>query len=217
MDDASTVFDASILTGPVSNSSSPADAYSRRLERDYSAGDIPHVFVASGVWDVPVGAGRARHLHGIFGALASDWSLSTIVTLQSGIPVPVVQATNTNAFAGFAIQRPTLVGDPNLPRPDRTPAHWINTAAFATTPQFKLGTASRNPFRGPSYRNVDVAVSRRIPLRSGNALELRLEVFNLLNTPPFGNPVGTFGAANFGTITSAGDPRVMQLALKMSF
>jgi hypothetical protein len=201
----------------VSNSSSPADAYNRRLERDYSAGDIPHAFVASGVWDAPIGAGRARQLTGILGALASDWSLSTIVTLQSGIPVPVVQATNTNAFAGFAIQRPTLVGDPNLPKSERTPAHWINAAAFSTTPQFKLGTAPRNPFRGPAYRNVDLALSRRVPIRRGNSLELRVEVFNLLNTPPFANPVGTFGAANFGTITSAGDPRVMQLAVKMSF
>jgi hypothetical protein len=46
---------------------------------------------------------------------------------------------------------------------------------------------------------------------------LRAEVFNLLNTPPLGAPNAVLGAANFGTITSAGDPRVVQLALKVLF
>ena len=57
MDDASSVFDASILTGPVANFP-VADSFNRKLERDYSTGDIPHVFVASAVWDLPFGAGR---------------------------------------------------------------------------------------------------------------------------------------------------------------
>ena len=52
MDDASSVFDASILTGPVANYP-VADSFNRELERDYSTGDIPHVFVASAVWEMP--------------------------------------------------------------------------------------------------------------------------------------------------------------------
>ena len=56
MDDASSVFDASILTGPVANFP-VADSFNRALERDYSTGDIPHVFVASAVWDLPFGRG----------------------------------------------------------------------------------------------------------------------------------------------------------------
>ena len=71
--------------------------------------------------------------------------------------------------------------------------------------------------RGPSYRNVDLALSRRVPLSGTTALELRAEAFNLLNTPPLGNPNAVFGAANFGTITTAGDPRVIQLAIKLHF
>ena len=54
MDDASSVFDASILTGPIANYP-VADSFNRTLERDYSTGDIPHVFVASAVWDLPFG------------------------------------------------------------------------------------------------------------------------------------------------------------------
>ena len=66
-------------------------------------------------------------------------------------------------------------------------------------------------------RNVDFAVMRRIPLGSSRAIEVRAEVFNLVNTPNFGAPAAVQGAANFGTITSAFDPRVVQIALKFIF
>ena len=58
---------------------------------------------------------------------------------------------------------------------------------------------------------------RRVPAGAQHAIELRAEVFNLLNTPPLGAPAAVLGAANFGTITTAGDPRVVQLALKFLF
>jgi hypothetical protein len=48
-------------------------------------------------------------------------------------------------------------------------------------------------------------------------MEVRGEVFNVTNTPPLGPPNGTFGSAAFGTITTAGDPRVVQLAVKLLF
>jgi hypothetical protein len=216
LDDASSVFDASILTGPIA-SYPVADSFNRALERDYSTGDIPHVFVSCLVWDLPAGARRARQLHGVLGAIANDWTITSLVTLQSGVPIAVTQATNFNAFAGFGVQRPNLVGDPTLPADRRTPGQWFNTAAFAVAPQFTIGSASRNPVRGPSYRDVDLALMRRVPVSSGKAIELRAEVFNLLNTPPLGAPAAVLGAANFGTITSAGDPRVVQLALKFVF
>jgi hypothetical protein len=216
MDDASSVFDASILTGPVANFQI-ADSHDLSRERDYSTGDIPHIFVSSAVWDLPYGRGRATPLSGWMGALANDWTVTGVVTLQSGVPVAVTQVTNFNAFAGFGTQRPNLVGDPHLPADQRNPDHWFNTAAFVPSAQFTLGTASRNPVRGPSYRNVDLAVARRIPMVQRTALELRLEVFNLLNTAQFGAPAGVAGSPNFGTIVTAFDPRVIQLAFKLHF
>src|SRR5262249_8176713 len=148
----SSVFDASILTGPIANYP-VADSFNRRLERDYSTGDIPNVFVASTAWDVP-----------LKGALLGHWSLNGIVTLQSGMPVAITQTTNFNAFAGFGVQRPNLVGNPTLPADQRTPAAWFNTAAFQAAPQFTIGTASRNPVRGPGYRDVDLAIIKRVPI-----------------------------------------------------
>jgi hypothetical protein len=216
MDDASSVFDASILTGPLATFQ-VADGFNRGLERDYSNGDMPHVLASSVVWDLPMGSGRARQSHGVLGAVINDWTASAIVTLQSGMPVAVTQTTNNNGFAGFGTQRPNLVGDPTLPADQRTPNQWFNTAAFVPAGPLALGTASRNPVRGPSYRDVDLALMRRVPLGGSRAIELRAEVFNLLNTPNFANPNATAGASNFGTITSALDPRVAQLAVKFLF
>ena len=216
LDDASSVFDASILTGPIANYPI-ADSFNRALERDYSTGDMPHVFVSSLVWDLPAGTGRRRQLSGVLGALANDWTVTTLVTLQSGMPVAVTQTTNNNAAFGFGVQRPNLVDDPTLPADQRTPSRWFNTAAFTAAPVFTIGSSSRNPVRGPSYRDVDLALIRRVTIHGGTALELRAEVFNLLNTPNLGAPNGVQGNAAFGTITSALDPRVGQLALKLLF
>jgi hypothetical protein len=214
-DTASSVFDASILTGPLTNAA-VADSHNLDRDYDYSTGDIPHYFGGSLVWDLPFGVGRANQPRGIVGMLARDWSIAAVATLQSGVPVAVTQA-NSLGYAGFTTQRPNLVGDPDLPSDERTPARWFNTGAFATANQFSLGTASRNPVRGPSYRDVDLAVIRLVRVRGERAVELRAEVFNLLNTVNFGAPAAMLGAANFGTITSALDPRVVQLAVKFSF
>jgi len=107
LDDASSVFDASILTGPIANDP-VADSFNRQLERDYSTGDVPHVFVSSVVWDLPMGAGRVHELRGVMGAIFNDWSATSLITLQSGVPIPVTQTTNFNAFAStiFSTSRP---------------------------------------------------------------------------------------------------------------
>jgi hypothetical protein len=143
--------------------------------------------------------------------------VTALVTLQSGVPVAVTQTTNFNAFAGFGVQRPNIVADPTLPVDQRTTGQWFNTAAFAIAPVFTIGSASRNPVRGPSYREVDVALIRRVPIRTGASIEVRAEIFNLLNTVNLGAPNAVAGAANFGTITSALDPRVAQVAVKLLF
>jgi hypothetical protein len=203
LDDASSVFDASILTGPVANFP-VADSFNRKLERDYSTGDIPHVFVASAVWDLPFGAGRRSQPGGVWGAIVSDWTVTGVLTLQSGLPLAIAQTTNNNAFAGFGTQRPNRVGDPELPGSERSTSRWFDTSAFTAAPQFTIGSSSRNPVRGPGYRNLDLALMRRRPLSGSKAVEVRAEVFNATNTPPLGAPNVTVGSAAFGTITSAG-------------
>jgi hypothetical protein len=83
--------------------------------------------------------------------------------------------------------------------------------------QFTIGSASRNPVRGPSYHVVDLAVMRRVGFGRQRAVELRLEVFNLLNAVNFGPPAAQLGPASSGTMTTALDPRLVQLAAKFWF
>jgi Carboxypeptidase regulatory-like domain len=216
IDTASSVFDASILAGPVANFP-VADSYNPARERDVSTGDIPHNLVASFVWDLPWGHGRKHEMSGLAGALLGGWQIAGIATLQSGVPIAITQVTNFNAFAGFGTQRPNKVADPTLPSSDQSTARWFNTDAFQVAPQFTLGNASRNPVRGPGYRNVDLALMKRTPIGGRAQLEFRVEAFNLTNTPPLGAPNGVLGAPGFGSITTAGDPRVLQLGVKVLF
>ena len=206
IDEASSVFDASILTGPIANFP-VADSFNRQLERDLSTGDIPNVFVASFTYDLPIGKGK----------LLGGWELAGVIQLQSGLPLAVTQVTNFNAFAGFGTQRPNLITDPNLPSSERTTARFFNTSAFTIAPQFTISNSSRNPVRGPQYRNADIAIIKRTYFGEYRNIEFRAEAFNVTNTPPLGAPATVVGAAGFGSITSAGDPRVLQFGLKINF
>jgi hypothetical protein len=217
IDDASSVFSTTVLSSPNSSSLIAADAFRPELERDVSSGDMTNVTSFSGVYDLPAGRGHSFASSGIANALLGGWQLNSMFLLQSGMPVTVTQATNNNSFAGFPLQRPNLIGKPNLSPDQRTPAHFINTAAFATAPQFTIGTGSRNPARGPAYRNFDFALVKHTKLPGETDLEFRAEVFDVFNTPAFAQPNGSFGSAAFGSIISTfTDPRVVQFAVRFA-
>ncbi len=216
IDDAGQVFDQTIQTGPVGNFP-VADSFNRALERDVSTGDIPNVFVTSFTYELPVGKGRWLNLSGVADKIFGGWNINGAILLQSGLPFPVTQITNFNAFAGFGAQRPNRLRNPNLPAGERTTGRWFDTSAFSVAPQFTLGNSSRNPVRGPGYRTADIAFIKRTYFGEVINFEFRTEIFNLTNTPPLANPNGVVGNAAFGTITSAGDPRVIQFGLKLNF
>ena len=200
IDDAGAVFDSAILTGPPAVFQ-VADSHNRRAEKDESTGSIPHVFSGSFIWNTP-----------FFGL-----QLAGIIRAQSGSPLAVTQANNLNAFAGFGIQRPNRLRDPELPADQRTTSKWFDTTAFSGAPQFTLGNASRNPVVGPGYRTLDVMLGKTFPLKESLSLELRAEAFNVTNTPSYGAPNPSFGPVAFGSITRAFDPRVFELVAKMHF
>jgi hypothetical protein len=208
IDDAGAVFDSAIQTGPVA-AFQAADSHNRRLEKSVSTGNIPHNFSGGVVWDLP---GSRRRAWGLGG-----WQVAGIVRWQSGSPVAVTQQPNLNSFAGFGIQRPNLLHEPNLPGDARSAGWWFDLTAFAMAPQFTRGGADRNPVRGPGYRTLDLMLGWTFLLSERARLEFRAESFNVTNTPPLGNPNGAFGAAPFGSISSALDPRVFELVLKLHF
>ena len=217
IDDASSVFSTTVLSSPNSSSLVAADTYRPYLERDSSSGDMPNVTSLSTIYDLPAGHGHRFASSGIQNAMLGGWSVNGVLSLQSGMPVTVTQATNFNSFAGFVLQRPDLVGKPDLAPVDRIPAKFFNTGAFATAPQFTIGSASRNPVRGPAYRDLDLALVKNTTLFHETGLEFRAELFNVTNTPAFAQPNGSFGSPAFGSITATTtDPRVMQLAIRIS-
>jgi hypothetical protein len=217
MDDASSVFDSSILTGPVANYP-VADSFNPRLERDASLGDMPNVTVGSAVYTIPMGKGHRLASRGATSWLLGGWNVNGLITLQSGMPFAITQTTNFNAFAGFGTQRPMIHGPANLSADKRTVQHFINTDAFSITPQFQIGNASRDPARGPAYRDLDMGLVKNTQFTERVMLELRGEVFNVTNTPAFAQPNATVGVANFGSITATtSDPRVVQVAGKLHF
>ncbi len=204
IDDASSYFSQTIFTGPVLNNSGAADAFNRHLEKDLSSGDIPRVFSTGWTYEIP----KVWKISG--------WRLAGLVRVQSGDTVAVTQATNNNASLGYALQRPNRVADPN-DFPGRSVAQWFNKAAFTAAPQFVIGNSSRNPVRGPGQQNGDLMLSKYFKVREVLGVEFRAEAFNVSNTTPLNDPNGSFGSAAFGTITSAGNPRDFEFALKLKF
>ena len=89
-----------------------------------------------------------------------------------------------------------------------------------------FGNTSRNSIRGPGLKNIDASIIKNTRIGPVSS-ELRIEVFNVLNTPQFSNPNGQLGNAAFGTISSiVGSPscgtcgtteRQIQLAVKLKF
>ena len=217
IDDASSVFSSTVLSSPNSSSLVAADTFHPGLERDASNGDMPNVVALSVVYSLPAGRGHSFASHGIADVLLGGWDVDAIMSLQSGMPVTVTQATNNNSFAGFALQRPFVQGKTALPAGERKPTKFFNTDAFLTAPRFVLGNASRNPVRGPAYRDLDLALVKHFSIPEKAEIEFRAELFDVTNTPAFSQPNGSFGSPAFGSITSTTtDPRVAQFALRIS-
>jgi hypothetical protein len=143
--------------------------------------------------------------------------LATIVHARSGTPFNVVRNASNQAAPGL---RPNLLHDPELPRGDRTLTRYFDTTAFTATGLAPTapGTAGRNILRGPGYINVDLSLARTIRMTDAVSAELRVEAFNLTNTPHFANPQGDLSRGSFGTITqTTGNARVLQFAVRVAF
>ena len=94
---------------------------------------------------------------------------------------------------------------------------YFNVDAFAQNPAGTFGTSGRNILRGPGNATVDFGLLKNFAVRERHRLQFRAEFFNLFNRVNLGNPNTNRNAGNFGRITSAGSPRVAQLALKYTF
>jgi hypothetical protein len=185
-----------------SNNARTLDAFD--FEDGYNNFDVRHTFNVSALYTLP---GR--------GAWAGGWEIGGIFNGRSGVPIPVLitrpdivfvdPAGNVfnNAGAGLTpvINVPGGGASRSTRRPDLIPGVdpfikdggliFLNPAAFATPKPGTFGNLERNSIHGPWFRQIDMVLSKRIPMGQGRNLELRSEFFNLFNITNFINPAGT--------------------------
>jgi len=202
------IDDASEFLATTGDDSFPQNSHNARGERGLSNFDLRHRLVFYLSCDLP---GKRR--------LARGWRFHTIGVAQSGPPfTPNLSFDNSNtgnAGGIFGADRPDVAGDPRLTH--SSPERFFNTAAFAAPGRFRFGNSGRNTLSGPSLLVLDAALVRSWTWRESARIDLRTEVFNLLNHPNFNLPRRAFDLPTFGRITSAGASRQIQFSLRLGY
>jgi hypothetical protein len=102
----------------------------------------------------------------------------------------------------------------------RNGLEYFNTSVFTANALGTLGSASRRGFHGPGSFNFDLALLRSFALSESKALQFRFETFNTFNHAQFFGPAavnGDYGTGTFGHVVQAAPPRLIQLAMKLTF
>jgi hypothetical protein len=193
---------------------------SRNLQRDYGRSDfdIRHRFTITYAWRVKGPAHGPGWLH----ALASNWQLNGITTLQSGGPINIILPFDNSGTGEFR-DRPNLIGNAHLPFNPSGP--YLNPAAFAQPVPGTYGNLGRNAFSGPGLNDFDMSFVKSRQIAGERWLRLRAEFFNIWNHPNFANPSTAFGSGfrltstpdSFNPYFGNGSPRNVQLVGELEF
>ncbi|SPF54084.1 TonB-dependent receptor plug [Candidatus Sulfopaludibacter sp. SbA4] len=150
------------------------------------------------------------------------WEISGVGIVQSGTPFSITDSSGA-AFYGVTGSTASFAPGATLETAELSGSvesrlnEYFNPAAFVKAGNF-FGNAGRNILRGPRQRNVDLALSKAIPMGDRLRAEFRGELFNAMNMVNFANPSGAITSSGFGVIKSiTGNPRIMQFALKLMF
>lgn len=189
------------------------DAYNRRLDKGLSGSDVPHRFVLSGLYQAP--SFKERKL---LSYVLGRWQFGMFGTFQSGAPFTVMSTANTtNAFPAGPI-RPMLLANPSLAGSSaQSLTRWFDTSVFAAPAAFTFGNSPRDNLRGGNLQTIDLTMSKEFAVTERVKFDLRGEFFNVLNRANFLLPGHTFGAADFGVMTSSNPARAVQLGMRVSF
>ena len=178
----------------------PGETCNLDLDEGPADYDARHRFTFAGTFPLPFARGNA---------LLGGWTVNTLITIQSGTPFTV--------YSGFdGVRRADQSGDPNDGPEDVD--EWFDTEVFSPAAGSQ-GTAGRNSVRGPGTRTVDLSLFKTFDLMSAGAVELRVEGFNIFNTPQYSQPNNVVGDPNFGKITGTrlNTERQVQLAVRYLF
>ena len=95
--------------------------------------------------------------------------------------------------------------------------NYLNVSSFALPATGSFGNVGKGLLVGPNLIDLDAGFVKSVPVRERVQIQLRVEFFNIFNRANFNNPNSSVSGAGFGTILSAADPRIGQLALKVLF
>ncbi len=202
----------------------PQNVNCRSCERASSNFDIRHNFTASVVYDLP----RFR-VPRAAGAVINGWQLSSIAMARTGRPMTITVSRSPAALPdqnATSPQRPDVVAGASVVPASQSRTQWASLSAFSVPAAGTWGNAGRNLITGPGFWNLDAALTKQNQLTERLSLELRAEVFNLMNHPQLANPVVNISApATFGRITQllnsgatgTGTPRQFELAMRLRF
>ena len=205
------IDDASDPGGTSYEANLPQDVRNMAAEEADASFDHRHRFVGNITYAFPnlTGSGWGARL-------ASDWRVSAIVLVESGAPFTVNLGTDRANIGTGPAQRPNQICDPN-DGGAKTSAQWFNTSCFELQPQFTFGNAPRNSVLAPGFANVDFSLQRDLAVTGDVRVQLRWEVFNLLNRVNLNVPNRIAFTPNFGRIFSAQAARQMQFGVKLLF
>jgi outer membrane receptor protein involved in Fe transport len=186
--------------------------------------DRPHNFQTSFVAELPFGAGKPFFSTGGVGArLLGGWQVNGLLSLYSGSPFTITSSGTSLDLPGSTQVADQLTDDVEI-LGFRTGQPWFDTGAFRPVTERRFGTAPINSMRGPGFANFDMSVFRDFGFGSGRAIQFRMEIFNLTNTPHFANPQASVNASNFGVITGTSnsgregiDERLFRVGLRIKF
>jgi hypothetical protein len=196
------------------SSSFPQDAVNLDAWFGPSDYDVRHRLAVNFVAELPFGRGKKMLQSGVGAALLGDWTVAGIWAARSGRPFTVTQSSN-NVGQGMT-GLPNQVGDPQGPE---TIERWFEPSAFQAVPSGTFGNEERNQLRGPGWQSIDLTLSKKLTFGPRVGAVLRADIFNVFDRVNYGLPNRNLSdAATVATITTlAGDPRTMQLSLRVLF
>jgi len=190
----------------------------RSLDYGPDAGDDSNVFRLSGLY-----AFHHLPVNGITDKVVNGWNLSFITNWQSGFPFTSF-AEDDNSFSAMGNDRPDItvanISDTKLSTRRSHAAlinEWFNTTDFVPNAIGTYGNIGKDSMRGPRLFTTDFALLKTGKVGERVSYEFRAEFYNAFNNVNFGAPDAGLTDSNFGQISSAGDPRILQMALKLKF
>ena len=207
------------MTNALTDRTAIQDAYDIAANYGRSTLNRTHVFSFDSVYNLPI----FRNRGGVTGSLLGGWQVAAIVLANSGLPSQPSTSNVDPAGLGFlgpslAGPRPDQVSDPNSGAP-HTFAKWFNTAAFQNVPtdQVRIGNARTGGITLPGFQRWDIALYKGFKFGEKANLQFRAESFNTFNHTNLDTINASLVSSLYGQVTGTRDPRLLQLALKMTF